>query len=68
MIHIAAERLDGTKPIPARIGKIFYHAEAITLAVTPAAALAPIRAALAVHEQLRRRRVSGTVTGRVPVS
>jgi 2'-5' RNA ligase len=45
MIQSAAELLDGAKPIPARIGNIFYHAEAITLAVTPAESLAPIRAA-----------------------
>jgi 2'-5' RNA ligase len=45
MVQSAAERLDGAKPIHARIGKSLYHAEAITLAVTPAESLAPIRAA-----------------------
>jgi 2'-5' RNA ligase len=61
MIHIAAERLDGTKPIRARIGKIFYHAEAITLAVTPAAALAPIRAAArAATEQVGITAIDGS--------
>jgi 2'-5' RNA ligase len=45
MTQIAAERLGETNPIAARIGKILYHAEAITLAVTPTESLAPIRAA-----------------------
>lgn len=44
MTHVADERLRDTKPIPGRLGKILYHAEAITLAVTPAEALGPIRA------------------------
>lgn len=53
MVQSAAKRLDGAKPIPARIGNIFYHAEAITLAVTPAESLAPIRAAaVAATEKL----------------
>jgi 2'-5' RNA ligase len=52
MVQIAALRLDGTKPISARVGKILYHSEAITLVVTPAAALAPIReAAIAATKQ-----------------
>jgi hypothetical protein len=45
MVQIAAQRLDGTRPISVRVGKILYHSEAITLAVTPASSLAPIRAA-----------------------
>jgi 2'-5' RNA ligase superfamily len=45
MTQVEDERLAETKAIRARIGSIFYHAEAITLAVTPASSLAPIRAA-----------------------
>jgi 2'-5' RNA ligase len=53
MIQCAAEHLDGTNPIPARVGKILYHTEAITFAVTPAAALAPIReAAIAATKEV----------------
>ena len=53
MTQIAAERLAETNPIAARIGKILYHAEAITLAVTPTESLAPIRAAaVAATEEL----------------
>jgi 2'-5' RNA ligase len=53
MTQIAAERFGETNPIAARIGKILYHAEAITLAVTPTESLAPIRAAaVAATEEL----------------
>ena len=45
MTKIADARLHSTKPIGGHIGKILYHAEAITLAVTPAESLMPIRAA-----------------------
>jgi 2'-5' RNA ligase len=45
MTQQAARQLDGTKPIPVSLGKILYHAQAIMFAVTPAEALAPIRAA-----------------------
>jgi 2'-5' RNA ligase len=53
MTQVAADRLGGIRPIPVTIGKILYHAEAITLAVSPAAALAPIReAAIAATDQV----------------
>lgn len=52
MTQVAADHLDGVVPVPASIGKVLYHPEAVMLAVTPAAALAPIRAAaLAATEQ-----------------
>jgi hypothetical protein len=53
MTRIAADRLDGTKPIAGHVGKILYHAEAIALPVTPAPSFAPIRAAaMAATEQV----------------
>lgn len=45
MIQAAAESLDGIKPISVKVGKILYHPEAIMLAITPAAALTPLRTA-----------------------
>jgi 2'-5' RNA ligase len=45
MAASAAACLAGTPPITVSLGKILYHPEAIMLAVTPAEALAPIRAA-----------------------
>lgn len=51
MTQIAAEWLDGIGPIPVSVGKILYHPEAITLAVTPAVSLAPIRAAAVAATQ-----------------
>jgi len=45
MTASAAEHLAGIPPITVGLGKILYHPEAIMLAVTPAQALAPIRAA-----------------------
>jgi len=53
MTKIAADCLDGIRPIPVTLGKILYHAEAITLAVSRARSLAPIRAAaIAATEQV----------------
>jgi 2'-5' RNA ligase len=47
MPKIAAEHLKGVRPIPVSLRKILYHAEAIVLAVTPGAALGPLRSAAA---------------------
>jgi hypothetical protein len=53
MTQIAADRLDGIGPIPVTLGKILYHAEAITLAVMAAASLDPSNAAaIAATEQV----------------
>jgi 2'-5' RNA ligase len=53
MTQVPSEHLDGIRPIPVTLGKVLYHAEAITLAVTPALALSPIReAAVAATEQV----------------
>jgi 2'-5' RNA ligase len=53
MIRIAADHQGGIGPIPVSLGKVLYHAEAIMVAVSPAAALTPIRsAALAATEQV----------------
>src|SRR5262249_18447471 len=55
MTTCAADQLARTKPIAIRVGKVLYHSEAIMLAVTPAAALAPLReAAINAASPLRR--------------
>lgn len=43
MIQAAAEQLADVPPIAVRLSKILYHPEAIFIAVTPGAALAPLR-------------------------
>ncbi len=43
MIQTAADQLADVPPITVSLGKILYHPEAILFAVTPGAALAPLR-------------------------
>jgi 2'-5' RNA ligase len=43
----AAEMLSGLEPVTVNLGKILYHPQAIMLAVHPAKALEPVRAAVA---------------------
>lgn len=56
MTSSAAKDLARIGPITVRLGKVLYHPEAIMLAVTPAAALAPLRqAAISAAGSLRRK-------------
>jgi 2'-5' RNA ligase len=45
MIQTASEQLADVPPITVSLGKIVYHPEAVLVAVSPAAALAPLRSA-----------------------
>ena len=45
MAAVDSEHLTDVRPVTASLGKVLYHPEAIMLAVTPAADLAPIQAA-----------------------
>lgn len=48
MVDTARQLLAGDEPIPVRLGRVLYHPEAVTLAVEPADALAPVLSAVSI--------------------
>jgi 2'-5' RNA ligase len=48
MVTTAQQLLASTEPIPVRLGRVFYHAEAVVLLVEPVDALGPVLSAVEV--------------------
>lgn len=59
MIQTAADHLADVPPITVSLGKILYHPEAIPFAVTPGAALAPLRSAAMASTRATGRDADG---------